>query len=143
MEKEIRVLFWHNQYPEKNHNNHYFCRGGAIHHLTEKLAGKKLCWEFIGGFINDDREDFWEKAEKADVLFCLPANMDYDDILMHWDGAEKALLDVIKKIKEKNPTIKIFFFESDVHYFEEEMAEHGEFITDLHGDEAVIEYFKK
>ena len=69
--------------------------------------------------------------------------MDYNDVHMHWDSAEKALLEVIKKIKEKNPKIKIFFFEDDVHFLEEELSLHGEFITDLHGDEAVIEYFKK
>lgn len=150
MEKTIiKVLFWHNHYPAHSQNDPYFGCGGTLHRLIEELAGKKLCWEFVGGFINENRDDFWQKAEKTDVLFCLPANMDYGDVLMHYDNAEKNLLDVIKKIKEKNPTIKIFFFEKEVHYFEKELTLQGEFIIDFHQknentiDKNVIEYFLK
>ncbi|MBN2884386.1 hypothetical protein JXE04_00480 [Patescibacteria group bacterium] len=137
-----RVLFWHNQYPEHSHNNPNFGRNGSIHRLIKKISRKKIYWKFMGGFINENRTDFWEKAETTDVLFCLPSNMDYDDAKMNFDVAEQLLLEIIQKIKEKNPKIKIFFLE-DAHHLEKEISAHGEFITDLHNDEAVIKYFKK
>ncbi|MDD2680997.1 MAG: hypothetical protein PHE20_02720 [Patescibacteria group bacterium] len=143
IKKSAHVIFWHNHYPAKSRNNPYFGRGGDIHKITEKMTKNKLCWKFIGGFINDERDDFWESIAKADVLFSLPANMDYNDIGMHWDGAEKSMLDVLTKVKERNPNIKVFFFENDVHHLEDELSTLGEFITDLHGDESVIKYFKK
>jgi hypothetical protein len=143
MKKETKeILFWHNQYPKHSHDNPNFGRDGNVHCLIKKISRKKIYWKFIGGFIDKTRNDFWEKAEKTDILFCLPSNMNYDDAHTNFDIAEQLLLDIIKKIKEKNPKIKIFFFE-DAHHFEAELSTYGEFITDLHGDEAMIKYFKK
>ncbi len=139
MEK-IKVLFWHGQYPEGHSKNDYFGSGGKVQQQLEKKSGKILDWTLLGGFIHEGRNDFFSMAESADILFALPANMDYNDSDMHWDRAEDLMLEIVKGIKTDNKKIKIFFFE-EPHHLLEEFLEYGEFVLDLH-DSIIADYIK-
>ena len=131
MEKNIKVLFWHGHYPESHTENNYFGPGGKIQQQLEKKTGKKLEWQLCGGFLHPERTDFFFAAKSADILFALPADMNYDDSDMHWDRAEDLMLEIVKGIKTDNKKIKIFFFE-EPHHLLEEFLEYGEFVLDLH-----------
>lgn len=67
--------------------------------------------------------------------------MNYDDINMYWTHAEKSMIDIMKKIKQQNPGIKIFFYDYKPNNAEI-FSEHGDFITDLHSDEEMLSYFQ-
>lgn len=135
------ILFWHVQFPKNTIGTTAFSRNSAIHKYTEKIAKRELNWTFIGGYIDDERTDFWEIIEKIHILFCLPINMDYNDAHMLHDEAEKKMLIILEKIKKINPSIKIFFINQD-NDAAAELLNYGEFITELHGDPAVINYFQ-
>lgn len=139
-EKTIRVVFHHGDFPKGNRRHEYFGPNGPIHRQLEKLSSKHLRWSFRGGFINENHHKFWEAVQKANVLFTRITNMDYHDLNMHWDHAEKSMLKEIAKIKELNPSIKIFFFEEPPNVGS--FSEFGTFITDLHSDEEMLNYFQ-
>ena len=139
--KNKKILFHHGDFNGSAKQNNHFSTKGTIHKQLEKISGQYLCWAFQGGFIDKRRRSFWLLAKMADVIFLKPHNMDYENIDMHWQHAEENMLGVLKKIKLINPKAKIFFYEyepqrcEDFEYF-------GTFITDFHGDEELLKYFK-
>lgn len=140
-QKIIRVLFHHGDFERGINAHSYFGKNGAIHQQLQKITAKNICWALKGGFIYQNRETFWHLIAKAEVLFLRAQNMDHEDMSMHWNHAEDNMLNVLKKIREINPTCKIFFYEytpNDPTEFEK----FGTFITDLHGDEELLNYFK-
>mgnify|MGYP001809938625 FL=1 len=139
--KEIRVVFFHNHFPDHVIKHNHFGAKGAIHSKMENMTGKKINWHFIGGFLNSDSKYFWQKIQKADMLISLPENMDYTDNNMHWQHAETKMLELCQQIKERNKNIKIFFFE-DAHHLFNEFQKIGEFIKDFQ-EPSLLEYIKK
>jgi hypothetical protein len=140
--KEIKVLFHHGDFPQGSRVHEYFGPNGPIHRQLQKMSKKHFCWSFKGGFIHEGHQKFWKAVSKADVLFTRATNMDYNDLSMHWNHAEESMLQVLAKIKRLNPNIKIFFFEDSPENVEI-FSKFGTFITDLHGDEEMLKYFRK
>lgn len=141
MAKIKKVLFHHGDFEKRPRNHDHFCAKGTIHQQLEKVAGKYLCWAFQGGFIDEHRRSFWLLAQMANVIFLRAHNMNYEDIDMHWNHAEASMLKVLEKIKKINPEAKIFFYEYEPQRYSE-FENFGTFITDFHGDEELLEYFK-
>jgi hypothetical protein len=140
MEKQIKVLFWHGHFSEGYTKDDHFGPTGTIHQQLEKRSKKLLDWSLLGGFIHEGRDDFFVAAQTANILFALPANMDYDNEKMHWDVAEDLMLEIVKKIRRSNKKIKIFFIE-EPHHANEKFAKYGEFVLDLH-DPMIADYIK-
>lgn len=140
MEKQIKVLFWHGHFSQNHTEDDHFGPMGKVHRQLEKKSKKNLDWTLLGGFINEGRNDFYNAVESANILFTLPANMNYDDDDMHWDVAEDLMLEIIKELKRRNKKIKIFFIE-EPHHSEEIFSKYGEFILDLH-DAIIVDYIK-
>lgn len=140
--KPLKMIFLQGDYPAIPKSNPYFGRGGKIHRLVEKSVRTKVCWHFVGGFINNERQDFWTKIEKADAFFTTPMNMDHEDIHMHWEQASASMLEVLSRVKSLNPKIKIVFY-----YWDSEMAKelekHGSLLSDLHDTREIKSCFKK
>jgi hypothetical protein len=134
--KKLKIIFLHNHYPDDSVNNEIFGSSGIIHKQIQrklKLPPTSVEWTFIGGFINDDRQHFWKVVRNADILITLPENMNYADNRMHWHHAEENMLAIVKKIKQENQKIKIFFFD-EAHHRQEEFAQLGEFMMDVHDE---------
>ncbi len=142
MKKTLNVLFLQGQYPERPGRNPYFGRDGNVNRQLDKICPLDICWHFIGGHITHDRKDFWDKVARANVLFTLPSNMDHEDVNMDWHQAESSMAQITADIKTINPTIKIFFYEEPLE-LSDELSKYGEFINDLHKDEALLNYFTK
>ena len=140
--KHLMVLFHHGDFSPTSRKHLYFGAQGPIHLSLEKASKRKLCWKFIGGFIHNNRQDFWKAVKKADVLFTRTQNMDYNDIDMHWHHAEESMFVVLHKIKQANPKIKIFFFGETPERIEQ-FETLGTFISDLHGDEEVVNFLQQ
>lgn len=141
-DKIKKVLFHHGDFERDYKNTHvYFGRRGAIHQQLEKVTGRPICWAFKGGYITPTREAFWMLVKMADILFLRAHNMNYEDIDMHWNHAEESMLKVLEEIKKINPKAKIFFYEYEPQRYAE-FENFGTFITDFHGDEDLLKYFK-
>ena len=139
--KNKKILFHHGDFNSNAKQHNCFSAKGTIHKQCEKISGQYLCWAFQGGFIDEHRRSFWLLAKMADVIFLRPYNMDYGNIDMYWQHAEESMLGVLKKIKSVNPKAKIFLYEYEPQRGSE-FEEFGTFITDFHGDEELLEYFK-
>lgn len=140
--KPLKIIFLQGDYPATPKSNPYFGRGGRIHKLVTKSVKTKVCWHFVGGFIDEHRHDFWKKIEQADAFFTTPMNMDHEDIHMHWDHASASMFEVLSRIKRLNPKIKVIFY-----YWDSEMAteleKHGKLLSDLHDAKEIKSCFKK
>ncbi len=140
-DKIKKVLFHHGDFERRARNHGYFGPKSTIHRQLEKVADQHLCWALKGGFIDEHRRSFWLLAKMADILFLRAHNMNYEDIDMHWNHAEESMLKVLEEIKKINPKAKIFFYEYEPQRYAE-FENFGTFITDFHGDEDLLKYFK-
>jgi hypothetical protein len=143
MKKEkTTVVFHHGDFSEENIEHGYFGANGPIHRQLERVSKLNLSWLFIGGFIHHEHYRFWQSIEQADIMFIRSANMDYHDMAMNHHHAEESMLRVLTKVKKINSKIKVFFFEESPDNIEI-FSKFGTFITDLHGDEEMLKYFRK
>lgn len=140
--EKIRVLFHHGYFSKYNDCNLYFGAGGPIHKNLERISKQKLIWNFVGGFINKNHSRFWKLASNSQILFIRTQNMDYGDIHMLWHQAESSMLEILRMIKEQYPQITIFIYEGE-SLDSKKFEKYGTQISDLHGDEKLIQYFKK
>lgn len=141
--KELRVVFWHNDFPDGSRHNPHFGKNGPIYTQIDKIIYRDtiLKWHFHGGFIHTGRVELMRRLEQADVLFsAYPHNMDMENDEMHWNEAENSLLEILTAVKEKNPKLKIFFLQEPYHLMEE-FSKIGEFATDIH-DEIIYKHFR-
>lgn len=136
-----RILFHHGDFTKYVDSHPYFGPNGLINNSLQRLTKIRCCWNFAGGHINERNTRFWKLILNADIVFVRSQNMDYEDIKMHWNHAEDSMLEVLKRVKAINPDIKIFIYENESER-DQEFEELGTMITDLHGDEEMIAYFK-
>ena len=139
---ELRIVFWHNDFPDGSRHHPHFGVNGPIFKQIDKITHRDtiLKWRFHGGYIHPGRVELMRRLEKADVLFAACArNMDMEDVEMHWDRAENSLLEILQEVITKNPKLKIFFLQEPYH-LTDEFGSIGEFATDVH-DEVIYKYF--
>ncbi len=139
---ELRVVFWHNDFPDGSRQHNWYGKTGPMAARIRKIIKPGIClkWHFHGGFIHPGRVALLRRLEQADVFIsAYPWNMDMDDEKMHFDKAESGFLEILQEIKKKNKNLKIFFLQ-EPHYLEAELQELGEFASDLH-DEIIYDYF--
>lgn len=141
--KELRVVFWHNDFPDGSRQNSYFGKDGPLAKQARKGLYKdtELKWHFHGGHITPERTTLIKRLKQADVLIsAYPWNMDMDNEHMHWHEAESSMLQILQDIKKENTKLKVFFLREPFH-LKAELAQFAEFTTDIH-DEIIINYFR-
>jgi len=138
-----RVLVLINDYPDGTKQHSYYGRGSKVFNKVSKLIAKEanLEWHFHGGFIRKERKTLIRRLRQADVLICYPGNMNFNDVDMQWDAAEKSMLKIVTDLKTANKDLKIFFLREPNHLIDE-FQEFGEFVTDIH-DSILFDYFAK
>lgn len=143
-EKRTRwqVVFWHNDFPANSRQNNSYGENGV---LFKKVANNipsevVLEWHFHGGFIRPERIVLLNRLKQADVLIAAcPWNMDIYNNGMHWAEAEDSLLEILKKVKEENKKLKIFFIQQPFHALEE-FQSLGEIVYSVNED-SIYNYF--
>jgi len=141
--KELRVVFWHNDFPDGSRKNNFYGIDGPIFKKAQKKIKSELNlkWHFHGGFIHDERKMLLRRLSQADIIICGGAwNMDINDDNMHWEAAEHSLLKIILKLKEENKNMKVFFLQKP-HHDISQFKKLGEILSDIH-DETLFNYFK-
>lgn len=139
---DLRVIFWHNDFTDSPSQNGFYGPNGQIAERVKKNlpVGKKMEWHFHGGFIHPKRNILLERLKLTDVLLAAyPGNMDMNNNNMGWREAEISLLVVLKKIKEENKNLKVFFLH-EPHHPIEFFEGIGQFVNDIH-DDAIYDYF--
>ena len=139
---DLRVIFWHNDFADSPSQNGFYGPDGKIaERVKENLPLRtKMEWHFHGGFIHPERHVLLKRLKQADVLLAAyPGNMDISNNNMTWKDAEISLLAVLKKVKEENKNLKVFFLHPPHHPIEffEGICQ---FVDDVH-DEAIYDYF--
>jgi len=146
MTKEKRtqwqVVFWHNDYPDNSRQNGFYGENGVLFKKVAKNIPPEMVleWHFHGGFIRPERPILLGRLKQADVLIAAcPWNMNIHDNGMHWREAERSLLEILKKIKQENKKLKIFFIQEPHHALEEFQAL-GEIANTVNAD-SIYNYF--
>lgn len=129
--RPLRIIFLQGDYPAEPKYNPFFSRGAILHKFVESTLQTKICWHFVGSFIEDSRLDFWSKIKNADAIFTSSLNMNHEDINFHWSHASESMNAVLKKIKTINPKIKIIFYSWDSE-MASDLEKYGKLILDLH-----------
>lgn len=139
---DLRVVFWHNDFADSPNQNGFYGPNGKIAERVKKNlpVGTKIEWHFHGGFIHPKRHVLLERLKQADVLLAAyPGNMDVNNNNMDWKEAEISLLNILKKIREENKNLKVFFLHEPHHPIEffEGICQ---FVNDIH-DDTIYGYF--
>ena len=139
--KELRVVFWHVDFPDGSIQNETYGRDGLIYKRVLKNIPPEtiLKWHFHGDFIHPNRVMLLKRLKRADVLIVAsPWNMNVKNIDMNWEDAEKSLLKILRITKQENLQLKIFFLLEPTHLIKE-LKELGEVVNI--DDEPLYNYF--
>ncbi len=115
-----------------------FAERGNLHKQLEKKSGQKLFWQLIPGYLSSQSDNFpfvLEKLKEADIFICDSDNSNLKGKMEELNFEAicfNDLIEALKKIREKNPRLKIFIknFPYTLKKETERLSFYGEIVND-------------